>query len=197
VRTRKSWRHTCCSVHTGGAGASGSHAVLSTRLGASARHRCALSSCVLERFSYTPILQLQITYQHRQFTPSTHKPLSGICAVAIAVMSIRQAGHLCSRQRTLSSAACAHSVLQCIWKPPTRAVWSFSEELARRHSMAATPWPAGQSTAGTGGNILYTANCSGWRQLRQHAQPCMQGSGDAACLFCMLGAVYFVAQVLH
>jgi hypothetical protein len=24
-----------------------------------------------------------------------------------------------------------------------------------------------------------------------HAQPCMQGSGNAACLLCMLGAVYF------
>jgi hypothetical protein len=32
---------------------------------------------------------------------------------------------------------------------------------------------------------------SGWRQLCVHAQPCMQGSGDAACLLCLLGAVYF------
>jgi hypothetical protein len=30
---------------------------------------------------------------------------------------------------------------------------------------------------------------SGWRQLCVHAQPCMQGPGDAACLLCMLGAV--------
>jgi hypothetical protein len=31
---------------------------------------------------------------------------------------------------------------------------------------------------------------SGWRQLCVHAQPCMQGSGNAACLLCMLGAVH-------
>jgi hypothetical protein len=31
---------------------------------------------------------------------------------------------------------------------------------------------------------------NGWRQLCVHAQPCMQGSGDAAGLLGMLGAVY-------
>jgi hypothetical protein len=36
---------------------------------------------------------------------------------------------------------------------------------------------------------------SGWRQLCVHAQPCMQGSGDAACLLCMLGAVEFHKQL--
>jgi hypothetical protein len=35
---------------------------------------------------------------------------------------------------------------------------------------------------------------SGWRQLCVRAQPCMHGSGDAACLLCMLGAVCFLQQ---
>jgi hypothetical protein len=35
---------------------------------------------------------------------------------------------------------------------------------------------------------------SGWRHLFMHVQPCMQGSGDVACLLCMLGAVNFINQ---
>jgi hypothetical protein len=38
---------------------------------------------------------------------------------------------------------------------------------------------------------------SGWKQLCVHAQPCMQGSGDTACLLCMLGAVYFTYTHAH
>jgi hypothetical protein len=37
--------------------------------------------------------------------------------------------------------------------------------------------------------------CSGGKQLCVHAQPCMQGSGDAACLLCMPGAVIFHMQL--
>jgi hypothetical protein len=33
---------------------------------------------------------------------------------------------------------------------------------------------------------------NGWRQLCVHAQTCMQGSGDAACLLCNLVAVSLV-----
>jgi hypothetical protein len=37
-------------------------------------------------------------------------------------------------------------------------------------------------------------HCSGCRQLCVRAQPCMQGSGDAAYLLCMLGAVSLVTS---
>jgi hypothetical protein len=44
------------------------------------------------------------------------------------------------------------------------------------------------STAGTQG--LRRTSYSGWIQLCVRAQPCMQGSGDAAYLLCMLCCLY-------
>jgi hypothetical protein len=38
--------------------------------------------------------------------------------------------------------------------------------------------------------LMPICNIHACKQLCLHAQPCMQGSGDAACLLCMLGAVY-------
>jgi hypothetical protein len=43
--------------------------------------------------------------------------------------------------------------------------------------------------------IIYMSSVerySGWTRICVHAQPCMQGLGDAACLLCMLGAVIFI-----